>query len=158
MIVRGTPGHLPYLRRLKEQVMADRYRPAANEADFASWRDVYCTDDYFQGIIDDPDAMLLTIGTLREPVGMAVLRRTPDHLEIDDLLVLRPRQGDGTRLIVACLRYAEVWRMPRVVVDVYPGHAGVEAFLQGHDFARGEDIANDLGRPMHRYVRRVDPA
>ena len=32
----------------------------------------------------------------------------------DDLLVSLPRQGDGTRLLVACLRYAEAWRSKRV--------------------------------------------
>ncbi|MCW2923591.1 MAG: hypothetical protein JWM98_995 [Thermoleophilia bacterium] len=158
MIVRATPGHVPYLRRLKENVMTDRYRPAADEAGFAKWRELYCTDDYFADIIADPDAMLLCIGTLREPVGMVVLRRSDDHLEIDDLLVLTPRQGDGTRLLVSALRYAEVWRSRDVHIDVYPGNAGVEDFLRTHGFQQGGETANDLGRPMLRFERAVDRA
>lgn len=156
MIARATPAHVPYLRRLKEAVMADRYRPAPDEEGFARWREVYCTDEYFSQIIADPDSMLLCIGTPRDPVGMAVLRRHGAHLEIDDLLVLMPRQGDGSRLLVAALRYAEVWRSQDVHIDVYPGHAGVEAFLLEHGFHRAGDSANDLGRPMVRYERAID--
>lgn len=155
MIVRATAEHVPYLRRLKEVVMSDRYQPATDEEEFERWRELYCTDSYFRGVIDDPNALMLCIGTLREPVGMVVLRRESDHLEIDDLLVLTPRQGDGTRLVLACLRYAEAWRLDRVVIDVYPGHAGVDAFLQAHGFARVGDSANELGRPMHRFERRL---
>lgn len=155
MIQRATPAHVPYLRRLKEAVMADRYQPAADEAGFAKWRDMYCTDEYFADIIADPDSMLLCIGTLREPVGMVVLRRSGDQLEIDDLLVSLPRQGDGTRLLVACLRYAEAWRSKRVFIDVYPGNAANEAFLEQHGFVRSGDVTNDLGRPMHRFARSV---
>ncbi|MCW2949967.1 MAG: hypothetical protein JWN41_980, partial [Thermoleophilia bacterium] len=126
MIVSATPAQVPYLRRLKESVMTDRYRPAADEAGFSQWRDLYCTDRYFEAVIADPDALLLAIGTLRDPVGMVVLRRGNDDLEIDDLLVLTPRQGDGTRLIVAALRYAEVWRSQRVFIDVYANHDSTE--------------------------------
>jgi len=156
MIVHATQAHVPYLRRLKENVMTDRYRPAADEVGFAAWRDVYCTDAYFADIIADPDCMLLCIGTLRDPVGMVVLRQGSDHLEIDDLLVLTPRQGDGGRLLVSALRYAEVWRQQRVRIDVYPGHADVDAFLVAHGFVKTEDAANDLGRPMLRYERLLD--
>lgn len=155
MIVRATPAHVPYLRRLKEAVMADRYRPAADEAGFAEWRDLYCTDDYFQSIIANPDALLLAIGTLRDPVGMVVLRRGADELEIDDLLVLKPRQGDGTRLLVAALRYAEVWRSQRVFIDVYPGHDKTETFIESHGFQDVGEVSNDLGRPMRRFARLV---
>ena len=155
MIVRGTLAHVPYLRRLKEQVMRDRYRPAPDEAGFERWREVYCTEQYFTDIIADPGAMLLCIGTHRDPVGMVVLRQTADHLEIDDLLVLMPRQGDGTRLLVAALRYAEVWRSADVHIDVYPGHDGVEAFLQEHGFHMERETENDLGRPMLRFERAV---
>lgn len=155
MIQRATPVHVPYLRRLKEVVMTDRYRPAADEEEFNRWRDVYCTDQYFSDIIASPDSMLLCIGTPRDPVGMVVLRRTDDHLEIDDLLVLQPRQGDGTRLLVSALRYAEVWRSSDVHIDVYPGHEGVEAFLQEHGFHMERETANDLGRPMLRFERAI---
>jgi GNAT superfamily N-acetyltransferase len=155
MIARATLAHVPYLRRLKEAVMADRYRPAPDEAGFNSWRDMYCTDEYFADILADPEAMLLCIGTLRDPVGMVVLRRTDDHLEIDDLLVLQPRQGDGSRLLVAALRYAEVWRSRDVHIDVYPGHSGVEAFLSEHGFHQAGETRNDLGRPMLRFERTI---
>lgn len=157
MIARATPAHVPYLRRLKEAVMRDRYRPAApaDEEGFERWREVYCTDEYFSDIIADPDAMLLCIGTHRDPVGMVVLRRGDDHLEIDDLLVLTPRQGDGTRLLVAALRYAEVWRSRDVHIDVYPGHDGVEKFLNEHGFRNAGEAANDLGRPMLRFERTI---
>lgn len=155
MIVRATPAHLPYLRRLKERVMRERYRPAPDEAGFERWREVYCTDEYFNDIIEDPHAMLLCIGTLRDPVGMVVLRRTDDHLEIDDLLVEQPRQGDGTRLLVAALRYAQVWRSSDVHIDVYPGHDGVEAFLEEHGFHMERETENDLGRPMLRFERAI---
>ena len=155
MIVRGTPAHVPYLRRLKEQVMRDRYRPAPDEDGFERWREVYCTEQYFMDIVEDPDAMLLCIGTLRDPVGMVVLRRDGDHLEIDDLLVLMPRQGDGARLLVAALRYADVWRIKDVHIDVYPGHEGAEAFLEEHGFHMERETQNDLGRPMLRFERAV---
>ncbi len=92
-------------------------------------------------------------GTLREPVGMVVLRRSNGHLEIDDLLVSLPRQGDGTRLIVAALRYAEVWRSRDVHIDVYPGSAGVAEFLTAHGFHHAGEASNDLGYPMLRYER-----
>jgi GNAT superfamily N-acetyltransferase len=155
LIDTATPEHVPYLQRLKAQVMADRYRPAPDEAGFASWEDVYCTPDYFLAMMDDPNTLLLCIGSLREPVGMVVLRRSPEFVEIDDLLVLHPRQGDGTRLLTACLRYAEAWRSPKVVIDVYPGHEGVEAFLESHGFSYFEQNSNDLGRPMHRFHRTI---
>lgn len=155
MIVSATLAHVPYLRRLKEAVMHDRYRPAPDEAGFAAWRDLYCTDAYFEAIIANPDALLLAIGTLREPVGMVVLRRGDDDLEVDDLLVLTPRQGDGTRLLVAALRYAEVWRSRRVFIDVYPNHDSTETFLEAHGFADGGEVTNDLGRPMRRFARTV---
>lgn len=158
MITKATQAQVPYLRRLKENVMADRYRPAPDEAGFASWREVYCTDEYFSKIITDPNSMLLSIGTLRDPVGMVVLRRDPDgeHLEIDDLLVTSPRQGDGSRLLVAALRYADVWRVKDVHIDVYPGHAGAEEFLIEHGFHMARETSNDLGRPMLRYERAID--
>lgn len=155
MIQRATAAHVPYLRRLKENVMRDRYRPAPDEEGFERWREVYCTDAYFEDVIADPDAMLLCIGTLRDPVGMVVLRRAGDHLEIDDLLVLQPRQGDGTRLLLAALRYAEVWRIDDVHIDVYPGNVGVEDFLTEHGFRMAGDAANDLGRPMLRFEREI---
>jgi GNAT superfamily N-acetyltransferase len=155
MIARATPAHVPYLRRLKERVMRDRYRPAPDEDGFERWREVYCTDEYFADIIANPACMLLCIGTHRDPVGMVVLRRSDDHLEIDDLLVLMPRQGDGTRLLVAALRYAEVWRSADVHIDVYPGHDGVEAFLHEHGFHMARETENDLGRPMLRFERAI---
>lgn len=155
MIVRGTAAHVPYLRRLKENVMRDRYRPAADEDGFERWREVYCTDQYFTDIIEDADAMLLCIGTLRDPVGMVVLRRSGNHLEIDDLLVSAPRQGDGARLLIAALRYADVWRIKDVHIDVYPGHEGAEAFLMEHGFQMERETENDLGRPMKRFERAV---
>ncbi|MEO6867756.1 MAG: GNAT family N-acetyltransferase [Gaiellales bacterium] len=156
MIQRATSVHLPYLRRLKEQVMADRYRPAPDEEGFAKWREVYCTDEYFNNIIANPDALLLCIGTQRDPVGMVMLLRTDDHLEIDDLLVLTPRQGDGTRLLIAALRYAEAWRSTDVHIDVYPGHEDVEEFLKDHGFTLEGDSQNDLGRRMLRYERAMN--
>lgn len=156
MITRATQAQVPYLQRLKEVVMADRYRPAPDEEGFARWREVYCTEEYFTEIIADPSSMLLSIGTLRDPVGMVVLRRDGDHLEIDDLLVLLPRQGDGSRLLVAALRYADVWRIRDVHIDVYPGHAGVEAFLLEHGFHMAGETQNDLGRPMLRFERAID--
>ncbi len=155
LISRATAAHVPYLRHLKERVMRDRYRPAADEAGFASWREVYCTDVYFQSIIDDRNCMLLCIGSLRDPVGMVVLRRTEQHLEIDDLLVLRPRQGDGKRLLVAALRYAEAWRIDDVHIDVYPGNEKAEAFLRSHGFHMQRETENDLGRPMLRFERDI---
>ena len=155
MIQRGTAAHVPYLRRLKENVMRDRYRPATDEDGFERWREVYCTEQYFNDIIDSNDAMLLCIGTLRDPVGMVVLRRTDDHLEIDDRLVSAPRQGDGARLLVAALRYADVWRIKDVHIDVYPGHEGAEAFLKEHGFHMERETENDLGRPMLRFERIV---
>ncbi|MCW2956354.1 MAG: hypothetical protein JWO69_1223 [Thermoleophilia bacterium] len=158
MIQRATPAHVPYLRRLKEAIMADRYRPAADEAGFQQWRDLYCTDEYFADVLADPDSLLLCIGSLREPVGMVVLRRTGTQLEVDDLLVSLPRQGDGTRLLVASLRYAEAWHSERVFIDVYPGNEGVEAFIQSHGFVRADDTTNDLGRPMHRFERSLTGA
>lgn len=155
LIETATMEHVPYLQRLKEQVMHDRYRPAPDEEGFATWQGVYCTSEYFANIIEHPDMLLLCIGSLREPVGMVVLRRTSEHVEIDDLLVLHPRQGDGTRLLTACMRYAEVWRADRVIIDVYPGHGNVDAFLEGHGFSFHEDATNDLGRPMRRFQRGV---
>jgi GNAT superfamily N-acetyltransferase len=155
LISRGTSKHVPYLRHLKERVMRDRYRPAADEDGFERWREVYCTEAYFQSIIDDPDCMLLCIGSLRDPVGMVVLRRTADHLEIDDLLVLRPRMGDGKRLLVAALRYAEAWRINDVHIDVYPGNEKAEAFLRAHGFHLERESENDLGRPMLRFERAI---
>jgi GNAT superfamily N-acetyltransferase len=155
MIARATHDHVPYLQRLKERVMRDRYRPAPDEEGFERWKQVYCTEQYFTDIIDNPDAMLLCIGTPRDPVGMVVLMSTEDHLEIDDLLVLTPRQGDGTRLITAALRYAEVWRSTDVHIDVYPGNEGVESFLRSHGFQQEHEAANDLGRPMLRFERAV---
>ena len=155
MIARATPTHVPYLRRLKEQVMSERYRPAPDEEGFAKWREVYCTDAYFADIIANPNALLLCIGTNRDPVGMVVLRRSERHLEIDDLLVLTPRQGDGTRLLVAALRYAEAWRSADVHIDLYPGHTGVEEFLGEHGFHMERETENDLGRPMLRFERAI---
>lgn len=156
MIAKATQAHVPYLRRLKENVMADRYRPAPDEEGFAKWREVYCTDAYFTDIITSSESMLLCIGTLRDPVGMVALRRDGDHLEIDDLLVTSPRQGDGSRLLVAALRYADVWRIKDVHIDVYPGHAGAEEFLRDHGFHLARETENDLGRPMLRYERAID--
>jgi GNAT superfamily N-acetyltransferase len=156
MIAKATQAHVPYLRRLKENVMADRYRPAPDEEGFAKLREVYCTDEYFTDIITSSESMLLCIGTLRDPVGMIALRRDGDHLEIDDLLVTSPRQGDGSRLLVAALRYADVWRIKDVHIDVYPGHAGAEEFLVEHGFHMARETSNDLGRPMLRYERAID--
>lgn len=155
MIVSATSAHVPYLRRLKETVMHDRYRPAPDEAGFAAWRDLYCTDEYFEAIIANPDVLMLAIGTLRDPVGMVVLRRGDTGLEVDDLLVLTPRQGDGGRLLTAALRYAEVWRSERVFIDVYPNHDNTEAFLESHGFVDSGEVENDLGRPMRRFARTV---
>lgn len=155
LIERATVAHVPYLRRLKEQVMASRYRPAPDEEGFARWRQVYCTDAYFREVIADPDAMLLLIGSLREPAGMVVLRRLGTQLEIDDLLCLYPRKGDGSRLLLASLRYAEAWRMKEVVIDIYPGHARAERFLERHGFERAGESSNELGRSMRRFVLRM---
>lgn len=155
LIDTATLAHVPYLMRLKVAVMADRYRPAPDEEGFNRWRDVYCNNEYFESQLEDEDTLLLCIGSLREPVGMVVIRRHGDRVEIDDLLVLHPRQGDGTRLITACLRYAEVWRAREVFIDVYPGHLGVEAFLDTHGFERAEDASNSLGRPMNRFRRQL---
>lgn len=156
MIQRARAAHVPYLRRLKERVMRDRYQPADDAEEFARWRDTYCTDDHFRELLDMPESMLLFIGTLREPSGMVVLQRHHRRLEVDDLLVLHPRRGDGTRLLLSCLRYAEAWRMNDVFIDVYPGHEAVDEFLTGHGFVTAEETANELGRPMQRYVRHVD--
>ncbi|MBC7462622.1 MAG: hypothetical protein H7287_14805 [Thermoleophilia bacterium] len=155
MIVGATSAHVPYLRRLKETVMHDRYRPAPDEAGFAAWRELYCTNEYFEAIIANPDVLMLAIGTLRDPVGMVVLRRGETGLEVDDLLVLTPRQGDGGRLLIAALRYAEVWRSERVFIDVYPNHDNTEAFLESHGFTDSGEVTNDLGRPMRRFARSV---
>lgn len=157
LIERATLAHVPYLRRLKESVMTSRYLPAATDEELAEWRDVYCTESYFRQLIESDDSMLLCIGSLRDPVGMVVMHRRATHLEIDDLLCLHPRRGDGTRLLVACLRYAEAWRAGDVVIDVYPGHGNAESFLTHHGFELAGDSSNDVGRPMHRYVRSVTP-
>jgi hypothetical protein len=154
MIERATHEHVPYLRRLKANVMEHRYRPTSDPEGFERWREVYCTEQYFHDLIDDPTAMLLCIGSLSDPVGMVVLRRMPDHLEVDDLLCLVPRQGDGTRLLISALRFAEAWRYDTVAIDVYPQQDN-EEFLVGHGFAHEDDVTNDLGQPMHRYVRRI---
>lgn len=155
MIARATLKHVPYLRRLKEVVMTDRYRPAPDEESFKEWRELYCTEEYFEQIIHDDNALLLCIGTLREPVGMVVLRRDEGRLEIDDLLVLQPRQGDGRRLLVAALRYAEAWQYRHVFIDVYPGHTGVEDFLRMHEFVKAGEAKSELGRTMHRFERNI---
>ena len=155
MIQRATPAHVPYLQRLKEQVMQKRYRPAADEEGCDKWREVYCTESYFEDIIANPNEMLLCIGTLREPVGMVALRRDGNHLEIDDLLVLTPRRGDGTRMLLSALRYAEVWRIKDVHIDVYPNNDNVGPFLAEHGFTLAGESQNDLGRPMHRYERTI---
>ena len=153
---RAMNGEIDFVGALKERVMRDRYRPAPDEEGFERWREIYCTDAYFQRIIDDPNCMLLCIGSLRDPVGMAVLRRTGTHLEIDDLLVLRPRMGDGRRLLVAALRYAEAWRINDVHIDVYPGNEKAEAFLRSHGFHLERESENDIGRPMLRFERAID--
>lgn len=158
MIARATHAHVPYLRRLKERVMQSRYHPAADdEQEFERWRDVYCTENYFTSIIDSPNCLLLCIGTIREPVGMVVLRSSDHekHIEIDDLLVLKPRLGDGTRLLVAALRYAEIWRSRDVHIDVYPGNEQAEEFLREHGFVFARNTENDLGRPMLRFERAI---
>lgn len=155
MIERAIPAHIPYLRRLKLAVMTDRYRPAADEEGFERWKEVYCSQRYFEQLFDESDTMLLCIGSLREPVGMVVLRRVGTKLEVDDLLCLHNRHGDGTRLLVAALRYAEAWRMDEVYIDVYPDHAHVEPFLTSHGFEFAGDASNELGRTMHRYARHV---
>lgn len=155
MIELATAAHVPYLRRLKAQVMEGRYRPVSSEDELARWREVYCTNEYFHRLIEDPDAMLLSIGSLREPVGMVVLHRRDDHVEIDDLLCLNPRQGDGRRLIEACLGYAEVWGIRDVVCDIYPGHENAVRFLERHGFVLAGDSSNDLGHPMMRYTRSI---
>jgi GNAT superfamily N-acetyltransferase len=156
LIELATVEHVPYLRHLKEQVMSSRYRPAQDEDGFAKWREVYCTDEYIRGLISADETMLLCIGSIREPVGMVVLHLTPSHVEIDDLLCLHPRRGDGRRLIKACLRYAEAWRVPDVAIDVYPGHDNVEGFLTAHGFSHTDDSANALGMPMHRWTRTIE--
>lgn len=156
MIETATSAHLPYLRRLKEVVMESHYRPASSDDDFDRWREVYCTDSYFQQLLEDPNATLLCLGNLRDPVGMVVMNRADQHLEIDDLLCLFPRKGDGTRLLTACLSYAEIWRVRDVVIDVYPGHKTAERFLERHGFERSGESSNDLGQPMHRFHRHVD--
>src|SRR4051812_21641010 len=120
LIERATPAHVPYLRRLKQQVMASHYRPTQDEDGFARWEAMYCTDEYFHKLIDEPGSTLLCIGSMREPVGMVVLHRREGHLEIDDLLCLKPGRGDGTRLLAAALRYAEAWGIGEVAIDVYP--------------------------------------
>lgn len=156
IIDKATVEHIPYLRSLKENVMHDRYRPAPDEEGFAQWKEVYCTEDYFREAIASDSNMLLCIGNIREPVGMVVLRNYGDGtMEIDDLLVLTPRHGDGTRLLLAALRYAEIWGMQKVCIDLYPGHDGVVDFLALHGFTRVVNSSNDLGRTMHRYERAI---
>lgn len=155
LIQRATAAQVPYLRRLKESVMTSRYLPASDEAEVERWRQFYCTEQYFLDLLGAPGTMLLCIGSLRDPVGMVAMHRREDHLEIDDLLCLYPRRGDGTRLLTSCLQYAEAWREQRVMIDVYPGHANADRFLRRHGFERHGDTANDLGRPMHRYARLV---
>lgn len=149
--------HVPYLRRLKETVMHDRYRPTTDEAAFEKWRETYCTDEYFQNKLADRNNKILVLGSLREPAGMVVLQREPenDYLEIDDLLVLEPRQGVGSRLLSSALTYAHAWRKRRVVVDIYPGHEQTERFLVHHGFERSGDAVNDLGEGMIRFERGV---
>lgn len=136
--------------------MASRYRPAPDEEGFARWRDVYCNDEYFRSVLDEPGTLMLCIGSLREPIGMVVLRRHDEHLEIDDLLCLYPGSGDGHRLLTACLNYAEAWRVREVIIDVYPGHQTAESFLRKRGFELEGESSNDLGRPMHRFVRSVE--
>lgn len=155
LIERATPEHIPYLQRLKLSVMADRYRPAADEDGFQRWKQVYCSQEYFDQLFAEPGTMMLSIGSLREPVGMVVLRRFEQTLEIDDLLCRHSRHGDGTRLLVAAMRYAEAWRMSKVYIDVYPGHAHVEPFLSAHGFELTDEVTNELGHAMHRYGRRI---
>lgn len=155
MIELATAEHVGYLRRLKEQVMEGRYRPVSTEQELERWRNMYCTEEYFHEIIDDPDSMLLCLGSLREPIGMVVLHRRNDHVEIDDLLILNPLQGDGSRLIEACLGYAEAWGVNHVVFDVYPGHENAVRFLEHYGFQHSEDTANDLGHPMLRFTRSL---
>lgn len=157
LIERATLAHVPYLLRLKEAVMSSGYLPADDPQEMQRWREVYCTETYFREIIESPDAMLLCIGSLRDPVGMVVLHRRADHLEVDDLLCLYPRRGDGSRLLTAALRYAEAWRIADVVIDVYPGHENAERFLERHGFEEAGPSSNDLGHPMDRYVRRIAP-
>lgn len=155
LIERATLDHVPYLRRLKQAVMTSRYLPAGEDAELEKWRQLYCTDEYFVNLIEGKDSMLLCIGSLRDPVGMVVLHRREQHLEIDDLLCLHSGRGDGSRLLTACLRYAEAWRVGDVVIDVYPGHENAERFLGHHGFELQGESSNDLGRVMHRYVRTV---
>lgn len=155
LIERATVDHVPYLRRLKEAVMASRYRPSTDEDGFSNWRAMYCTDAYFHQILEDPNSLLLCLGNLRDPVGMVVLRRSERTLEVDDLLCLYPRQGDGTRLLTASLMYAEVWRTKKVFIDVYPGYLDTERFLEGHGFTHVGEASNDLGRLMNRFERSV---
>ncbi len=153
LIERATREHVPYLLRLKEVVMVSRYRPVADERGFEDWRKIYCTEQYFTSIIDDRDAMMLSIGSLRDPVGMVVLRRMGEQLEIDDLICLYPGNGDGTRLLRACLRYAEAWGFKTVHIDIYPGHDRSEEFVSRHGFTFHGDVANEIGQPMRRWVR-----
>ena len=137
--------------------MRDRYKPAEDADEFDRWRDVHCTDDYFARLIESPDSMVLCIGSLREPVGMVILNRQPGGgLEIDDLLTLHARRGDGTRLLTAALRYAEAWHAHHVTIDVYPGFRGVEKFLAVHGFTQVGETSNDIGRPMHQWGREID--
>jgi GNAT superfamily N-acetyltransferase len=155
LIERATPAHVPYLRRLKRQVMASRYRPATDAEGFERWEAHYCTDEYFLNLLEKLDSSLLCIGSFREPVGMVVLHRRDDHLEIDDLLCLDPRRGDGTRLLAAALRYAEAWGIREVAIDVYPGHRNAEQFLEHHGFKKSGLSSNSLGDPMDRFIRTV---
>jgi len=155
LIERATPEHVPYLRQLKLAVMRDRYQPAEDAEEFERWRLAHCTDEYFAHLIESPKSMVLCIGSLREPVGMVILNRKDDQLEIDDLLTLHARRGDGTRLLTAALRYAEAWHIKTVSIDVYPGHRGVEKFLAVHGFTQVGETSNDIGRPMHQWGRQV---
>lgn len=156
MIERATMEHVPYLRRLKETVMTSRYRPTTDEAGLAKWREIYCTEKYFTDLLNSPSNMLLSIGSLREPVGMVALRKHPRMLEVDDLLCLYERHGDGHRLLMAAMRYAQAWRLPEMMIDVYPGNKGTDRFLEAHGFVAAEDVTNDLGQAMIRW-RRAQP-
>ena len=151
LIQLATIEDVPYLRRLKEQVMSHRYRPAEGSEAFEDWRKKYCTDEYFEEQLADSNVKVLAIGSHREPAGMIVLRRLDDRLEIDDLLVIDPNHGFGTRLLWSAIAYAESWRCPLVSVDVYPGHEGADAFLRRNGFSRTGRSTNDLGQPMDRY-------
>lgn len=155
LIERATPEHVPYLKQLKLAVMRDRYQPTEDADEFERWREVHCTNEYFAEVIGSPDSMVLCIGSLRDPVGMVILNHQGDVLEIDDLLTLHARRGDGTRLLTAALRYAEVWHVRQVTIDVYPGFTGVEKFLAVHGFTRVGDTSNDIGQPMHQWGRDI---